>query len=214
MPEANATADALLLQLLRQQEAERHAVGKALHNQVGQALSAIKMTAHLTLDEEDAAQRRLDLQDIIHASDETVAIVRDLHAQLHPPQLETLGLDAALRAELERIEDDTGARHDASLPALPHAPSHDAALVAFRVGQSLLRALPTSGGRIALADDGAGHALQLDVEGPAPFAPVDIALWQALARAAGGTLDALHGGSAWRLRLPYAPAPASGSVRA
>ena len=89
---------ALLLQLFRLQEEERARVGRALHNQVGQALSAIRMGAHLVQSEDDADLRAEDLHEIIRASDETVAILRDLHAHLHPPQLDAIGLDAALRA--------------------------------------------------------------------------------------------------------------------
>src|SRR5690606_650146 len=94
----STTPPDLLLQLFRLQEADRHRVGRALHNQVGQSLSAIRMGAHLVQSEDDAEIRQEDLQDIIRASDEAVALVRDLHATLHPPQLDSIGLDAALRA--------------------------------------------------------------------------------------------------------------------
>ncbi|KRA43038.1 histidine kinase [Pseudoxanthomonas sp. Root630] len=188
---------ALLLQLFRLQEAERARVGRALHNQVGQALSAIKMGAHLVQSEDDAATRAEDLSEIIRASDETVAILRDLHATLHPPQLDAIGLDAALRAEIER----TFAPGTASfqLDPLPRAPDAGIALVAFRIGQALMRQRGSM--HVTLDDDGDGFVLTLqDVAGD----PADIALWQALATAAGGRLDG-EGGTRWRLRLPYGP---------
>ena len=111
---------ALLLQLFRLQEEERARVGRALHNQVGQALSAIRMGAHLVQSEDDADLRAEDLHEIIRASDETVAILRDLHARLHPPQLDAIGLDAALRAEVERHF--ASGTLSVSLPPLPRAP--------------------------------------------------------------------------------------------
>ena len=192
--------DPLLLQLFRLQEAERARVGRALHNQVGQALSAIKMGAHLVQSEDDAATRAEDLQEIIRASDETVAILRDLHATLHPPQLDAIGLEAALRAEIERrfAPGDVSSRLD----PLPRAPDAGIALVAFRIGQALMH--PTGALRVALDDDGDGFVLTLqDAVGD----PADIALWQALAAAAGGRLDG-EGGTRWRLRLPYGPTSA------
>ncbi|WP_175455891.1 histidine kinase [Pseudoxanthomonas sp. CF385] len=196
---------ALLLQLFRLQEDERARVGRALHNHVGQALSAIKMGAHLVQSEDDAELRAEDLREIIRASDETVALLRDLHASLHPPQLDAIGLDAALRAEIERtLEPGTLA---CSLAPLPHPPHADIALVAFRIGQALLqRVVP--GARIALAADDDGF--ELAIEEVAEDLP-DAAMWSALAETVGGCLgrdDGAHG-TRWRLRLPYGSAPAS-----
>lgn len=197
---------ALLLQLFRLQEEERARVGRALHNQVGQALSAIRMGAHLVQSEDDADLRAEDLHEIIRASDETVAILRDLHAHLHPPQLDAIGLDAALRAEVERHF--APGTLSVSLPPLPRAPQADLALVAFRIGQALLRQAATradGGAQVTLTDDDDAFVLSArHVPGDVP----DAALWRALASAAGGRLDD-EGGSHWRLRLPYGSAPAT-----
>ena len=197
---------ALLLQLFRLQEEERARVGRALHNQVGQALSAIRMGAHLVQSEDDADLRAEDLHEIIRASDETVAILRDLHARLHPPQLDAIGLDAALRAEVERHF--APGTLSVSLPPLPRAPQADLALVAFRVGQALLRQAATradGGAQVTLTDDDDAFVLSAR---HIPDDLPDAALWRALASAAGGRLDD-EGGSHWRLRLPYGPAPAT-----
>ncbi|WBX92917.1 sensor histidine kinase [Pseudoxanthomonas mexicana] len=197
---------ALLLQLFRLQEEERARVGRALHNQVGQALSAIRMGAHLVQSEDDADLRAEDLHEIIRASDETVAILRDLHAHLHPPQLDAIGLDAALRAEVERHF--APGTLSVSLPPLPRAPQADLALVAFRIGQALLRQAATradGGAQVTLTDDDDAFVLSArHIPGDVP----DAALWRALASAAGGRLDD-EGGSHWRLRLPYGSAPAT-----
>ena len=197
---------ALLLQLFRLQAEERARVGRALHNQVGQALSAIRMGAHLVQSEDDADLRAEDLHEIIRASDETVAILRDLHARLHPPQLDAIGLDAALRAEVERHF--APGTLSVSLPPLPRAPQADLALVAFRIGQALLQQAATradGGAQVTLTDDDDAFVLSArHIPGDLP----DAALWRALASAAGGRLDD-EGGSHWRLRLPYGPAPAT-----
>ena len=197
-----------LLQLFRLQEAERLQVGRALHNQVGQALSAIKMGAHLVQSEDDPAQQQEDLQDIIRTCDETVAILRDLHATLHPPQLEAIGLDAALRAEHERVFPGTAV----TLAPLPNMPAADTALVAFRIAQVAMRAVAGAGGRLALAlagdaDAEGGLAVTLDADVDA--ACTELPLLQALAATLGGGLESSSGGrgSRWQLRLPYAPAP-------
>lgn len=196
----------LLLQLFRLQEAERHRVGRALHNQVGQALSAIRMGAHLVQSEDDADMRAEDLQEIIRASDEAVAIVRDLHATLHPPQLDSIGLDAALRAEYERLFPGEAV----VLAPLPHTPAPETALVVFRIAQVLLRAAAAAGHAPALmlaGDTDAAGAFTLDLV----VHTGDIAerpLLLALANAVGGALTDVAG-TPWRLRLPYGTLPAA-----
>lgn len=206
-------AQALLLQLFLQQEGERHGVARALHNQVGQALSAIKMAAHLTLDEDDAEQRRQDLQDIIRTSDDTIAVLRDLHVALHPPQLDSIGLDAALRAEVERLS--KGIEVQASLLPLPRTPDPGHALIAFRIAQSLMRKLATADAkhlRLALSGDTAADGdLRLELECAGASALPQVALLRALAAAAGGRLrqESIGTGGRWRLRLPYGPTPTS-----
>jgi len=193
---------ALLLQLFRLQEAERAHVGRALHDQVGQALSAIKMGAHLVQSEEDAATRAEDLHEIIRASDETVAILRDLHATLHPPQLDAIGLDAALRAEIERRFAPGAVAFQ--LEPLPQAPDTGVALVAFRIGQALLQQVVAPAAHLALAADGDGFLLTVR---DTAAEPPEAALWRALAAASGGRLDD-EGGTRWQLRLPYGPTSA------
>ena len=200
------SSSALLLQLFRLQEAERHRVGRALHNQVGQALSAIRMGAHLVQSEDDAELRADDLQEIIRASDDAVAIVRDLHATLHPPQLDSIGLDAALRAEHERLFPGAAL----TLAPLPHAPAPDHALVAFRIAQGVMRAVAQAGSTLAVSLAGsaeASGAFTLDLQAEGMTDLPELPLLQALAGAAGGGLDAVSG-THWRLRLPYGPTSA------
>lgn len=208
----DATAlQALLLQLFLQQEDDRNTVGRALHNQVGQTLSAIRMTAHLTQDESDPEQRRQDLQDIMRASDDAVAVLRELHAVLHPPQLDALGLEASLRAEMERISTQVGAV-DIALAPLPRPPESAVARVAFRIAQSLAR--QTAGHaatQLSLADDAQAtpSAFCLHVRCGSRPALDDLALLQALAASVGGSLSeqAAEHGMHWQLRLPYAATP-------
>ncbi|WP_454831188.1 sensor histidine kinase [Pseudoxanthomonas wuyuanensis] len=217
------------------QEQERDAVARALHNEIGQAVSAIKMSAHLALDEADAKQRQQDLQDIIRIADDTVGRLRDLSTRLRPPQLSGLGLEAALRGEVEHL---AGASADVTLqlPSLAQEPDEESALACFRgVQQALahvLRHAPAARIQLTLTDAGddgfslllAEDAGALEVGGgPAGF---DLPLLHERVRALGGQLrlgsDA--GGATLQLRLPYrvqahghsAPSPAGarrGSVR-
>lgn len=198
-------ADALRV-LYARQEAERRVVARALHNEIGQALSAIKMSAHLAGDEDDAIQRRQDLADIVRIADDTVARLRDLYADLRPPQIDTLGLAASLRGEAERWQARWGL-----VPRLrlaDPAPRADAALelAAFRLVQDLLLPLPTLASlELRLSAARAGFAvLEVHHDGPAPD-PLTAALLQSRATAAGLALHLpgeAQAGMRLRVELP------------
>jgi glucose-6-phosphate-specific signal transduction histidine kinase len=206
-------ARSLLRRALSSQEQERHAVARVLHNEIGQAVSAIKMSAHLALDESDAAQRRQDLQEIIRIADDTVGRLRELSTQLRPPQLSDLGLEAALRGEIEQLAG------TASIPLrlepLAQEPDEETALACFRTAQQALahalRHAPGSRIQLVLADDGEDQfSLSLIDEGDA-FAPskeapgFDLSLLHERACALGGQLQTGTSGDGTRLclRLPY-----------
>ncbi|MEJ1098457.1 MULTISPECIES: histidine kinase [unclassified Pseudoxanthomonas] len=201
-----------LRQLSILHEADRHTAARALHNQIGQAVSAIKMSAHLTLDEADATQRREDLLEIIRIADDTVAQLRDLHALLHPPQLESLGLEAALRAEAERLSATSPARVALDIDALPQRPAAEIELTGFRIIQQLLRQAAATGSPshifLQLRDEEDNLRLRLELDQPAPDQPApDTRLLRTWATAVHGDLgiDVLPGvGIRFELRLPYA----------
>lgn len=198
-------ADALR-ELYARQEAERRVVARALHNEIGQALSAIKMSAHLAGDEDDAVQRRQDLADIVRIADDTVARLRDLYADLRPPQIDTLGLAASLRGEAERWQARWGVTP--RLQLADPAPRADAALelAAFRLVQDLLLPLATVGAlelRLSALRDGV-TVLEVRHDGPAPD-PLTAALLQSRAAAAGLALQLpgeAQAGTRLRLELP------------
>lgn len=213
---------ACLRQLSALHETDRHTAARALHNQIGQAVSAIKMSAHLTLDEADAAQRREDLQEIIRIADDTVTQLRDLHALLHPPQLESLGLEAALRGEAERLSTASPAHVELDIAALPQRPAAEIELTAFRIVQQLLRqaiaANPQARTFLQLRDERDNLRLRLEFDPSIPnqpssdqsssyqFAP-DASLLRAWATAVRGDLGiaTLPGaGVRFELHLPYA----------
>ncbi len=89
----------------QRQEQVRQQVAKAIHNELGQGISAVKMTAHLLMDEEDAELRQQDLESIASTADALVERLRELQALLYPPQLDSIGLPAALQALLARHGD-------------------------------------------------------------------------------------------------------------
>lgn len=205
-PAPSATTDALR-ELYARQEAERKQVARALHNEIGQALSAIKMSAHLAGDEDDAAQRRQDLDDIVRIADDTVARLRDLYADLRPPQIDTLGLAASLRGEAERWQARWGVtpRLDLADPA-PRFPAA-IELAAFRLVQDLLLPLErvtTLDVRLSSARAGVA-TLEVDHD-DAPADALTAALLHSRAQASGLSLrlPGTDGTPRLRVALPVA----------
>ena len=122
------------------QENERHNLANELHDRVGQALSALNLNLSILksqLPEQDAIGARLD--DSIQLVEETVAHVRDVMADLHPPVLADYGLAAALHAQAELFTRRTGipVRVEEAGQTEDRLPPHlEAAL--FRVAQEAL----------------------------------------------------------------------------
>lgn len=121
-------------QLSALHEAQRRQAGSVVHDRIGQALAAIKMSAHLCLSEDDPVQVRQDLGEIMASADQTMHELRSLEQLLRPPQLDSVGLEAAVRAEAERrFGDDASVKLDLRVDVLPHLPSPDAAIGCIRI---------------------------------------------------------------------------------
>jgi signal transduction histidine kinase len=174
--QARLRLQALSNRMLEMQESERRHIARELHDEVGQSLTAIKLNL-------ESLQRRIDDDRLRDLVDEITGIagqvleqVRKLSLDLRPPQLDDLGLAAALnwlvkrhaRADGPDLSLDTGE----NLPRL----SPQAETACFRIAQealtNILRHAAAGSARIDLEiadghfvltvrDDGCGfdHAL-------------------------------------------------------
>lgn len=95
-------------QLIEAQEDERRRIARDLHDQIGQALTAVKMNLHTiqTLCPTPEATPRI--KDNIDAVDEALRLVRDLSVDLRPPLLDDLGLATALCWYVDRYAQRAG----------------------------------------------------------------------------------------------------------
>jgi PAS domain S-box-containing protein len=134
---ANERLHALSRRLFEVQEQERAAIARELHDEFGQALTALKLGASALgrrlkgAPAEKAAQLR-------EIADTALTQTRNLALNLRPPQLDQLGLVATLRDYLERLA--AGAGFEARLVAdeLSREPQRDLATTVFRVAQEAL----------------------------------------------------------------------------
>jgi signal transduction histidine kinase len=103
----------LSARLVRAQEEERRSIARELHDEIGQALTAIKVelaVAERTLEPE--ASTRSALGEARSITDHALQTVRDLSQLLHPPLLDDLGLRATLDWYLRSFSKRTGIAAD------------------------------------------------------------------------------------------------------
>ena len=131
---------ALSERMLLVQEEERTRIARELHDDLGQALTALKMDVGglLAMTPPSASDEPLRRR-IMNTLDETVTAVQRISSELRPSVLDDLGLAAAIEAEASRFEQRTGIECELSLPDDPslHVES-SAATAIYRIVQEAL----------------------------------------------------------------------------
>jgi signal transduction histidine kinase len=94
---------ALSHQLVLAQETERRHIARELHDEIGQALTAIKISLQTAQRISRQAALNLHLDDNIAIVDHAIHQVRTLSLELRPSMLDDLGLIAALRWYLDKV---------------------------------------------------------------------------------------------------------------
>jgi signal transduction histidine kinase len=165
---------ALSRRLLEVQEAERRSLARDLHDDIGQALTALKIQLE-SLARSGAAPQPVRVEECIATAQHALARVRQLSLSLRPLQLDDLGLAAALRSHLDRQAQlgNLVPHFDAASAPPTVAPQIETAC--FRVAQeaitnvlrhagarNLWLRLSGADGRLALSvrDDGKGFDLE------------------------------------------------------
>lgn len=100
----------LSARLVDAQEQERRALARELHDEVGQALTAIKMDIGIALRADDQGRIRTALEEARDISETTLRSVRDMSQLLHPSVLDDFGLPATLTTYLRNFSHRTGIR--------------------------------------------------------------------------------------------------------
>jgi signal transduction histidine kinase len=127
----------LAAMLLRAQDEERRRIARELHDSTGQNL----VVGDLLLDriQKAAPQTSQPLFEDLHKIlRQSMVEIRTLSYLLHPPLLDRMGLDVALRAYLDGFSRRTGIQVDLQLPTDTTALPRAVELVLFRVIQESL----------------------------------------------------------------------------
>lgn len=88
--------------LVYSQEEERRHIARELHDEIGQALSSIKVNIRMAQRQTDVANQELMLKESVDIIERTLQQVRNMSLNLRPSLLDDLGLVPALRWYLDR----------------------------------------------------------------------------------------------------------------
>jgi two-component system sensor histidine kinase UhpB len=195
--------------LLEVQESERKSLARELHDDIGQALTALKLNLESLQRGRGAAGNGARVREAVQTTQHTLERVRQLSLSLRPLQLDDLGLAAALRSHLDRQAALGGFAPHPEIQDFPARLPAEVETACFRVAQEAVNnivrhararnvwlQLAQDGGRLSLTvrDDGAGF----DVEAAQRRA----ALGESLGVVSMSERAALAGGE---LRLESAP---------
>lgn len=135
--EARQQLQALSTRLIEAQEEERREIARELHDEIGQALSLVKIKLQQAgrLHGHDS---EVLLEDCIGIADDTLKQVRDMSLDLRPPLLDDLGLAAALEWTLQRREQSAGWQTAIVADPLPGRLATEIETACFRIAQEAL----------------------------------------------------------------------------
>lgn len=122
---------------LMRQESERKGVARELHDEVGQALTAVMLQIG-RLSKSAPAELQGELREALETTRESLEDVRRIARQLRPEALDDLGLLPALESLATSFADRTGLRIYRRLPESMPPIGDEAELVVFRVAQESL----------------------------------------------------------------------------
>jgi signal transduction histidine kinase len=209
---------AMTRRIITLQEDERSALSRELHDDIGQAITAIKLSAQ-ALHDEDEARRAATIAEISAIADQTVVKLRNLSLLLRPPQLDALGLEAALRWQAGTLFRADSPRLSLALEPLPRRPPPAVELACFRIAQealtNVLRHADAAEVQVTLDTDGDTLELHVEDDGrgfdPSQTHGLGLVTMRERAEQLGGTLAVTRGargGTCVRARLPMGDADA------
>jgi signal transduction histidine kinase len=135
----NAARADFTRRLIDSQERERRRIALELHDSLGQSLAVIRNRALMSLDKPDEHQRLLDqMREISEASASALQEAREIAHNLHPGQIEHLGLPAALNTLIESIRGGSSIQFETKIEEPQTAVSRDEAINIYRIAQESL----------------------------------------------------------------------------
>jgi PAS domain S-box-containing protein len=130
----------LSAQLLRLQDEERRRIARELHDGVGQLLAALSMNASKINEEKSrlSVDTARSVEENAKLIEQVLADIRTVSYLLHPPLLDEMGLDSALKSYVEGFAERSKIAARLELPVNWERLPQDYELCLFRVAQECL----------------------------------------------------------------------------
>lgn len=120
--------------LLETQEGERRRIAGELHDAIGQNLVVVGNRLRSLLDG-GASERERALGEVLSVNRETLEQVRGLARDLHPPELDRLGLSVSMARMVERAVAGTGITPSLALEPIDDALASEQKIQLYRIAQ-------------------------------------------------------------------------------
>jgi PAS domain S-box-containing protein len=217
---ARQRLQALADQLLQVQENERASLARELHDEFGQSLTAMKLQLQMLAQSAPSEE----LEDCVALADHALQQVRKLSLDLRPPQLDALGLPAALRSHVERLAQQTGRAISLDVSSVFPDLTGPRAAACFRIAQEALTNMVRHAGparasvklgcddawlTLVVSDDGAGFDVPQKRAGVLRGGSLGLLSMEERANMLGGTLEIASrpgAGTTVTARIPLQPA--------
>jgi two-component system sensor histidine kinase UhpB len=138
LSDANERLRILSRRLMEIQELERRAIARDLHDEIGQALTAIKLNLRELQELAPGLAAEKQLEDSLEILDQVLQHVRGLALDLRPSLLDELGLVPALRWYVGRQAERAGWEVQFRAEGVAARPSSDIEIACFRLAQEAL----------------------------------------------------------------------------
>jgi PAS domain S-box-containing protein len=135
LAQAGKRLQALSARLLRVQEDERRALARELHDELGQALTALKMSLQGLGMRPETKPLQAQIETAVNIADVALKQARQMSLDLRPPQLDDLGLAAAIRWNLGRQTEAAGLSGHFSAIDVPDELPDPIAIACYRISQ-------------------------------------------------------------------------------
>ena len=134
----NQRLQALSASLLTVQEQERRSLARELHDEIGQSLTALKITLQSLGLRPETVALQAQINTAVGIADSALTQARQMSLNLRPPQLDDLGLAAAIRWNLGRQAGLAGLQPQFAVDDAPAHLPEPLAIACYRIAQEAM----------------------------------------------------------------------------
>jgi signal transduction histidine kinase len=166
----HAEQEAFSRQLIESQERERKRIAAELHDSLGQSLIIIKNRALMGLSRPDDQARAIaQMEEISSAASQSIAEVREIARNLHPYQLDRLGLTKAIESIVKKASASCDIGFSMEIDDIDGALSKESEISLYRIVQesinNIMKHAEATSARVSIARNDSGIEVRIEDDG-------------------------------------------------